>query len=284
MRWHRAFVVSGLIFASGCPDKNDPARRMRVTVARFEAFTEDICRCKDKACADNVQKQMSTWASEMANESPNTKGDVPDEATMKKTTELAQRYSECVTKAIGVDPEIAAPAPRDDVPPASTSRDADALVRDVKTWARAKQPEHFATDIVLEYVDANGELDTEHGHVGVMFGRVVAKPDDPKRKLGAPVPPKKDVADCFQVSWSPQKGWDRTPYGCAEAFDVTNRCSATQVWRKALERNAPETALATLRFRTASAGGSWVFTISDEPRDIRIVESFTDDCPLAVEQ
>jgi hypothetical protein len=286
MRWHRAFVVSALVFASGCPDKNSPERRARATLARFEVFADDMCRCKDKPCADKVQESMTVWATEMAKEAGNKADERPSEETMKKMTDLGQRYAECMTKAMmTAHDEVAVPPVRDDVPPATSSREADKLVRAAKDFARVKHPEHVATDLSFDYVDANGELDAEHGRVAVLFGRVKVKPNDPKRKIGAPVPPpQKEHTDCFQLEWTPKNGWDRSGFRCDDAFDVTNKCSTTQVWRKAIDAKAPETALATLRFNTTAAGGDWVFAIKDEPRDIHIHERFDDDCPLAVEK
>lgn len=280
--WHRAFVVSGLLALAGCPDKNSPERQMRAAAAQMAEFADSMCRCSDKACADKVQDDLTTWATRMAKES-SSKPPKPDEELMKRMTDIGQRYAECMAKAMTyTKPELV--APRDDVPPASTTRDADALVREARAWARAKQPEHLVTDARFDYVDAKGALDAEFGAVEITFGRPAKKADDPKRKTGAPATPTTSPEDCFMISWSPATSWSRTTYGCGDAVDVANRCTVTQIWRKAIEAKAPEDALAKIEMRPLAAGAGWTFVIQDEPRGVDIRQSFADDCPLAVEK
>lgn len=269
----------------GCPDKNSPERQIRMAVDQMATFTDDMCRCLDKACADKIQDQMTKWATEMARDAPKQQPK-PDEALMKRMTEIGQRYGECMTNAMMSEPPpAAAPAAlRDDIPPATTTRDADTLVREARAWARAKQPEHLVTDVQIDYVDANGVIDGEFGAVAIMFGRPAKKADDPKRKIGAPPAPTTRPDDCFQINWSPSVTWSRTTYGCGDAVDVANRCTVTQIWKKAIAAKAPDAALAKIEMRPLAAGAAWTFVIQDEPRGVDIRESFADDCPLAVEK
>lgn len=102
MRWHRAFVVSAVVVLAGCPDKNSPERRLRATIAKFEVFTNEMCACKDKPCADKVQEGMTKWATDMAKDASSMKEEKPDEESMKKMTELGQHYAECMTQASGL--------------------------------------------------------------------------------------------------------------------------------------------------------------------------------------
>jgi hypothetical protein len=176
------------------------------------------------------------------------------------------------------------PPSRDDVPPEANAHDADTLLRDARAWARDKQPEHLVSDVRIAYVDASGELDADHGELEIVFGRTLRKVDDPKRKIGAPVVQPQEPNDCFQLAWSRKAGWSRTTYGCSEAYEVATRCTVKQIWKEAIERNVPAEALASLSLRTRPSGGAWEIRVVDEPRGINIVESFADDCPLAVEK
>ncbi len=280
---HRAFVVSGvftsgLFLVAGCPDRKSPQRAARMAVEKFKGFTNRMCVCKDMTCVDAVQREMTAWGQGMAKENTNIK---PDEETMKAMSELATRYSECVMKLMPEDTAVATVVP-DDIPPSSTTRDADTLLRDARTWARTKQPEHFVTQAQFEYVDERGAFDETHGVLKIVFLRSQKRPDDSKRKIGAPVDTAEVVEDCFQLAWSPSAGWSRSRYGCSsDARDVVNKCSPAGVWKKAIERGAPAEGLAKLHMWP---GDRWSFTIRDEPRGIDVRESILDDCPLAVEK
>jgi hypothetical protein len=179
---------------------------------------------------------------------------------------------------------LPAPVTNEGTPLATTTRDADTLIREARTWARAKQPEHFVTDVQLDYVDARGTLDDRYGKIDVTFGRALRAADDANRKIGAPVEKPTVVEDCFQLAWTPSQGWSRATYGCNEARDVANRCSVVATWEKAIARGAPPAGLAKIAMNTMSAHHMWSFRVQDEPRGIDIFETFADDCPLAVEK
>ncbi len=278
---YRAFVVSGLILLAGCPDKNNPERQIRMAVVKMSEYADKMCACKDKACADRVNEELTRWSTEMARDAGQVRDHKPDEEAMKKMVDAGTRYGECMTKVMG---EPYATPPREDIPPASTTHDADVLIREARTWARGKHPQHFVTDARINYVDSNGELDPEYGEVVIAFGRSFRSADVPKRKIGAPVVVQKEPDDCFQLSWKRGAGWSRTTFGCNETDEVNMRCATRQIWMAAIQRTAPPQGLATLSWRPTANGGSWEFRIQDEPRKINIVESFEDDCPLAVEK
>lgn len=252
-----------------------------MALAKFREFADRACACKDKACADKVQEDITTWSMEMAKTA--TKDHKPDAELMKQMTEVGTRYSECLTKIMS-NTLLEVVPPHGDLPAASSSRNADTLLRAARDWARATQPAHLITGVEIDYVDASGVLDSEHGRVSITFGRTRLAADDAKRKIGAPVPPDIVPDDCFRLTWAPLPGWERTVDRCREAFDVTNRCTTAQVWSKAIDKQAPAAALAKIAMRPTSAGVSWRFGIEDEPRGIHIEESFADDCPLAVEK
>lgn len=74
-------------------EENDAIRKMT-------KLTDQMCTCTDKACADRVQESMTAWSIDMASQAGDVEGQRADEATMKKMTEVGQRYGECMTKAM----------------------------------------------------------------------------------------------------------------------------------------------------------------------------------------
>ncbi|MBA3457418.1 MAG: hypothetical protein H0T42_30335 [Deltaproteobacteria bacterium] len=94
-----AFLAAASLFTvSACKKKG--GGDAGEAVAKMENFTKDMCACKDKACADKVQEGMTKWSTDMAAKGGEKKDEKPDEATMKKMTEVGQKYAECMTKAM----------------------------------------------------------------------------------------------------------------------------------------------------------------------------------------
>ncbi len=89
-----AFLAVGSLFAfAGCKKKGGGGD----TVEKMEGFQKQMCDCKDKACADKVQEEMTKWGTEMA-KNAGDKGEKPDPEMVKKTTEIMGKYTECMTK------------------------------------------------------------------------------------------------------------------------------------------------------------------------------------------
>jgi hypothetical protein len=65
-------------------------------VSVVRGFTERMCACRDKACADQVQEDLTKWGTEMAKKAD--RDERPDDETMKQITDLIQHYTECMTK------------------------------------------------------------------------------------------------------------------------------------------------------------------------------------------
>lgn len=84
-------VVSGIALAflvglSGC--KDDLTKQM-------EGFKDEMCACKDKACAEKVAEKMGKWATENAEKVGKDTKPTPEQE--KLGTEMTQ----CMTKAMG---------------------------------------------------------------------------------------------------------------------------------------------------------------------------------------
>jgi hypothetical protein len=63
-------------------------------------LTDQMCACKDKACADKVLADMTTWGQEMSKD-PEVMQNKSDEDTAKKMSEVTKRLSDCMMKAMG---------------------------------------------------------------------------------------------------------------------------------------------------------------------------------------
>jgi hypothetical protein len=84
-------VVSGIALAflfglSAC--KDDATKAM-------EGFKDEMCACKDKACAEKVTEKMGKWATDNADKVKKDEKPTPEQE--KLATDLAA----CMTKAMG---------------------------------------------------------------------------------------------------------------------------------------------------------------------------------------
>ncbi|MBA2543030.1 MAG: hypothetical protein H0V17_25540 [Deltaproteobacteria bacterium] len=87
-RWFVAKVPKDLSSESGASG----------AVAMMEAFSDRMCGCKDKACADQVNEDMSKWGTDMAKNAGAYDDERPDPELAKKSADIMTRYTECMTK------------------------------------------------------------------------------------------------------------------------------------------------------------------------------------------
>ena len=92
-----AFLAAASLFTVACKKKG--GGDAGEAVAKMEEMAKNMCECKDKACADKVQADMTKWSEEMAKKGGD-KDAKPDEATMKKMSEASSKYADCMTKAM----------------------------------------------------------------------------------------------------------------------------------------------------------------------------------------
>ncbi len=59
---------------------------------KLSKLKDEACACKDKACADDVNKRIDAEVEEMG------KGKEPDEATAKKLMEIMTEAGVCIAK------------------------------------------------------------------------------------------------------------------------------------------------------------------------------------------
>ena len=67
-------------------------------VAKMEGFSTAMCSCKDKACADKVNEDLSKWGTEMAKSAGAARDERPDPDLARKSADIMSRYTECMTK------------------------------------------------------------------------------------------------------------------------------------------------------------------------------------------
>ncbi len=67
-------------------------------VAKMEEFQTQMCTCKDKACADKVNEDMTKWGTEMARNAGAARDERPDPDLARKSADIMTKYTECMTK------------------------------------------------------------------------------------------------------------------------------------------------------------------------------------------
>ena len=81
----------------GCKKKggSDAANAM----AKMQEFADEMCKCKDAKCAQDVSDKMTKWGQE---QSKNQKEPPKmNEADTAKAQEIGKKMGECMTKAMG---------------------------------------------------------------------------------------------------------------------------------------------------------------------------------------
>jgi hypothetical protein len=154
-KWMMMSVAALSLFGvTACKKKGGAATE---AIAKLEAFSKDMCECKDKACADKVNDAMSKWGTEMAKTA--AKDDKPDPELAKKSADVMTKYTECMTKLMmaGAEPKAAADkgsaAPAANAEPAKTCSD--------KAWKHPSglfcvDAPGFAAGKEEDYLDGDG--------------------------------------------------------------------------------------------------------------------------------
>ncbi len=98
---------SGSAAVAVVPDPNEPAVDPKAQAAlaaevmtKLGQFRDKVCACKDKACTDKVQDEVTEWGTNM-------KDFTPDDETTKKLDAMEHEMARCAAKAAGEgDPKI----------------------------------------------------------------------------------------------------------------------------------------------------------------------------------
>ena len=79
-------------------DEATSSSEAETAVAKMEGFQESMCRCRDKACADKVNEEMTKWGTEMAKTAGASREEKPDPVLARKSADIMTKYTECMTK------------------------------------------------------------------------------------------------------------------------------------------------------------------------------------------
>lgn len=84
-----------------------PPRPVRVerpprdpVITAMERFRDQMCSCKDKACADGVQDDMTKWAMVQAREMRDRKANEMDDDAIQRMTSVTEDYGKCMMAAM----------------------------------------------------------------------------------------------------------------------------------------------------------------------------------------
>ncbi|MBV8756539.1 MAG: hypothetical protein JO257_04670 [Deltaproteobacteria bacterium] len=90
-------MIVGGLFAYRARHHDDRFEREMRT---FERFTDEMCACKDNACAQHVSDDMTKWAQQVEKDwQPMPKF---DEAQMKRANDMGMRMARCMQTAMSV--------------------------------------------------------------------------------------------------------------------------------------------------------------------------------------
>jgi hypothetical protein len=67
-------------------------------MGQMKEFKDKMCTCKDKACVDKVNEEMTKWSTENASKNKDEK---PSEEDMKEGAAIGQEMAKCMQKAMG---------------------------------------------------------------------------------------------------------------------------------------------------------------------------------------
>lgn len=85
-----------------CIDKQwDGGSSVAVAVKKMKGFTDDMCACKDKACADKVTNEMVKFGEDMAKKQGGRPEPKISDAHQKEMEETMKRFTDCMMKTMG---------------------------------------------------------------------------------------------------------------------------------------------------------------------------------------
>ena len=93
-----AFICAvALLSFTGCKKKGGSGE----AIAKMTEFSDKMCKCADKACADKVQEEMNKWSADQAKNASGDKAAKMSDEDTKKMTEATEKYGKCMMKAMG---------------------------------------------------------------------------------------------------------------------------------------------------------------------------------------
>ncbi len=107
-------IVLVVVLMFGCGGESDRRARVEAAIAKMAGFRDDMCRCRNKACADQVQEAMVRWGTEMS-KTARPLDEKPDPAAAKQSAEIMTVYTDCMAKLL-LGPDVPVPAEAEPAP------------------------------------------------------------------------------------------------------------------------------------------------------------------------
>lgn len=73
---------------------------IKAALTKVKTLADDMCACKDKACADKVTTELTSWGEAMAKKYVGKQEPEPNEAQKKELEAHATRLGECMMKVM----------------------------------------------------------------------------------------------------------------------------------------------------------------------------------------
>jgi hypothetical protein len=90
------FLAVGSIMTYGVVKRLTRETASHKAIRVMQEYTDQMCACFDKKCADHVNEDFTWWATEMAKESRTD--DLPSPEDTQKVEKIMTRYADCMTK------------------------------------------------------------------------------------------------------------------------------------------------------------------------------------------
>jgi hypothetical protein len=91
-----AFAIAMTLMTFGCKKKGGETGE---AMAKYTEFRDEMCKCKDAKCAQDVSDKMTKWGQE---QSKNQKEPPKmNEADTKKFADIGKEMGDCMQKAMG---------------------------------------------------------------------------------------------------------------------------------------------------------------------------------------
>ncbi|HEX5062553.1 MAG TPA: hypothetical protein VFV99_24440 [Kofleriaceae bacterium] len=112
---NKLMMVIALVLALGACSKKKEGNA-GAAIAKMTELKDEMCKCKDAACAQDVSARMQKWASEQPEEQKNRK---PSDAERKQLAAIGDEIGKCMATAMTAAPPPP-PAGSDTPPPAGS--------------------------------------------------------------------------------------------------------------------------------------------------------------------
>jgi len=121
----KTLLALAALALAGCKDKSAPVSGGNA-MTKMGAFRDQMCACKDAACAKRVSHDMAEWGKQQSDAKP----DALTGTEQKRSNEIGRQIGECMARATGDKPGSPSPLPPPPTPtPVDTAGSGSAAPR-----------------------------------------------------------------------------------------------------------------------------------------------------------